>query len=48
MLWAMEEPGHAPMYIDDTPGISLSELRAKARRLKQVLGNLDLVIVHHL
>ncbi len=36
------------LFIDDTAGISLSELRAKCRRLKQTLGRLDLVIVDYL
>ena len=39
---------HAPIFIDDTPGISLSEMRAKARRLKQTQGSLDLIIVDYL
>src|SRR5246127_1233346 len=30
---AMEELAHAPIFIDDTPGLALSEMRAKARRL---------------
>lgn len=38
----------APIYIDDTPGITLSELRAKCRRLKQAQGRLDLVVVDYL
>jgi replicative DNA helicase len=37
----------APMYIDDTPGISLTELRAKARRLKRQHG-LDMIVVDYL
>jgi replicative DNA helicase len=37
----------APFYIDDTPSISLMEIRAKARRLKQKHG-LDLVVVDYL
>jgi replicative DNA helicase len=45
---AMEQLAHAPIFIDDTPGISLSEMRAKARRLKQSQGRLDLVIVDYL
>src|SRR6201987_4268107 len=45
---AMEQLAHAPIYIDDTPGISLSEMRAKARRLKQSQGRLDLIIVDYL
>ncbi len=35
------------MYIDDTPGISILEMRAKARRLKLERG-LDLLIVDYL
>ncbi len=45
---AMEQLAHAPIFIDDTPGISLSEMRAKARRLKQSQGQLDLIIVDYL
>jgi replicative DNA helicase len=37
----------APLFIDDTPSISLMEIRAKCRRLKQREG-LDLVIVDYL
>ena len=36
------------MFIDDTAGISLSEMRAKARRLKQNSGGLDLIVVDYL
>jgi len=35
------------IFIDDTPGISLAEMRAKARRLKQQRG-LDLIVVDYL
>ncbi len=45
---AMEQLAHAPIFIDDTPGISLSEMRAKARRLKQSQGKLDLIIIDYL
>jgi replicative DNA helicase len=45
---AMEQLAQAPVYIDDTPGISISEMRAKARRLKQSQGRLDLIIVDYL
>lgn len=45
---AMEDLAHAPIFIDDTPGVSLSEMRAKARRLKQSQGKLDLIIVDYL
>jgi replicative DNA helicase len=39
---------NAPIYIDDTPGISISEMRSKSRRLKQTQGRLDLVVVDYL
>jgi replicative DNA helicase len=38
----------APIYIDDTPGISVLEMRAKARRLKSDRPDLALVIVDYL
>ena len=38
----------APIFIDDTPGISISEMRAKCRRLQQAHGRLDLIIVDYL
>jgi replicative DNA helicase len=38
----------APIFIDDTPGISISEMRAKCRRLQQSKGRLDLIIVDYL
>ena len=41
--------GSAPIYIDDTPMLSVMELRAKARRLKRDSeANLGLVIVDYL
>src|SRR5881394_1205005 len=48
VVHAMEQLAHAPIFIDDTPGIALSEMRAKARRLKQSQGTLDLIIVDYL
>jgi replicative DNA helicase len=44
---ATEELSQSKLYIDDTPGISISEMRAKARRLKRQEG-LDLLIVDYL
>ncbi|HWJ23326.1 MAG TPA: replicative DNA helicase [Gemmatimonadaceae bacterium] len=38
---------HAPVFIDDTPGITLLEMRSKARRLKAENG-VGLVIVDYL
>jgi replicative DNA helicase len=45
---ALEDLVEAHVFIDDTPGISLAEMRAKARRLKQSNGSLDLVVVDYL
>jgi replicative DNA helicase len=36
------------IFIDDTPGITLAEMRAKARRLKQQQGVLDLIVIDYL
>ncbi len=44
---ALGSLSEAPMFIDDTPSITLNEIRAKCRRLKQKHG-LDLVIVDYL
>ena len=45
---ALEKLTHAPIFIDDTPGISLSEMRAKSRRLQQSQSGLDIIIVDYL
>ena len=46
---ALEELVESKVFIDDTPGISLAEMRAKTRRLKQSNGGqLDLVVVDYL
>ncbi|NLO97112.1 MAG: replicative DNA helicase [Peptococcaceae bacterium] len=38
----------APIFIDDTVGLSLSDLRSKVRRLKLERGALDLIIIDYL
>jgi replicative DNA helicase len=45
---ALEALTEAKIFIDDTPGISLTEMRAKARRLKQMQGSLDLIVIDYL
>jgi replicative DNA helicase len=45
---AMEGLMQARLFIDDTPGISVTEMRSKARRLKQQEQRLDLIIVDYL
>jgi replicative DNA helicase len=37
----------APLYIDDSPGLTMNEIRTKARRLKQ-RANLQLVIIDYI
>lgn len=44
---AMGELAEAPIYIDDTPGLSILEMRTKARRLQVEVG-IDLLIVDYL
>ncbi|MBI4040061.1 replicative DNA helicase [Candidatus Daviesbacteria bacterium] len=44
---AMGELAEAPLFIDDTPGLSLAEIRTKARRL-QLEHGLKLIIVDYL
>jgi len=44
---SMAPLSEAPIYIDDTPGISISELRAKCRRLK-LEKNIGLVVIDYL
>ncbi len=48
LVQALARLAEAPIFIDDTPGISLSELRAKARRLQHQQGRLDLLVVDYL
>lgn len=45
---AAYEISTCPLYIDDTGGLSLSKLTARARRLKRSVGGLDLIIVDYL
>jgi replicative DNA helicase len=47
LMSAMTMLSEAPIYIDDTPGLSPMELRARSRRLKREHG-LDLIIVDYL
>ncbi|MGH8898551.1 MAG: replicative DNA helicase [Egibacteraceae bacterium] len=44
---AMGRLAEAPLFIDDTPGINLMEIRSKCRRLKQKHG-LDLAVIDYL
>jgi replicative DNA helicase len=44
---AVQLMSDAPIYIDDTPGLSPTEIRARSRRLKREHG-LDLIVVDYL
>jgi replicative DNA helicase len=44
---AMGEVAEAPLYIDDTPALSILEMRTKARRLQVEVG-VELIIVDYL
>jgi replicative DNA helicase len=48
LLAALERLMESKMFIDDTPGINLAEMRAKCRRLKQQEGRLDLIVIDYL
>ncbi|MBO6235451.1 MAG: replicative DNA helicase [Schwartzia sp.] len=47
LIIASDRLTKAPIYIDDTPGITVAELRAKARRIKSDHG-LSLVVIDYL
>lgn len=44
---ARDQLAHSKLFIDDTPGISIGEIRAKCRRLKNEHG-LELVLIDYL
>ncbi|MBS4762156.1 replicative DNA helicase [Carnobacteriaceae bacterium zg-ZUI252] len=48
LFFAMETLANTNTYIDDTPGIKISEIRAKCRRLAQEKGSIDLVVIDYL
>jgi replicative DNA helicase len=45
---ATAEMQNLPLFIDDTGGISIGELTARARRLKRAQGALDLIVIDYL
>lgn len=45
---AMSDISEAPVYIDDTPGCTLTDIRAKCRRLAMEEKNLGLVVIDYL
>ena len=48
LIVAMGSLSRANIFIDDTPGIKISEIRAKCRKLAQEKGNLGLILIDYL
>ncbi|MCM6881258.1 replicative DNA helicase [Enterococcus italicus] len=48
LIVAMGSLSRANIYIDDTPGIKISEIRARCRKLAQEKGNLGLILIDYL
>ncbi|MGX7351999.1 replicative DNA helicase [Enterococcus canis] len=48
LIIAMGSLSRASIYIDDTPGIKITEIRAKCRKLAQEKGNLGLILIDYL
>jgi replicative DNA helicase len=48
LMDALERLAESKIFIDDTPAIALSEMRAKARRLQGMHGRLDLIVIDYL
>jgi replicative DNA helicase len=45
---AVEALHQAPIHIDDTPGLTVTQLRSKARRLKKEYKDLGLIVIDYL
>lgn len=48
LIMAMGALGQSKIFIDDTPGIRIAEIRAKSRRLKQEQGEIGLIVIDYL
>jgi replicative DNA helicase len=48
LVAALDRLMNSRMFIDDTPGITLAEMRAKCRRLLQQERGLDLIVIDYL
>lgn len=48
LIIAMGALSNTSIFIDDTPGIKMAEIRAKCRRLAKEKGNLGLVVIDYL
>ena len=45
---ASEELYHLPLHIDDTPGLTVNQIRSKCRRLKSMQPGLKLIVVDYI
>lgn len=48
LVRASQTLSEAPLFIDDTPGLTAQDMRSKLRRLKAEQGGLDLVVVDYI
>lgn len=48
MLLAQEQLSKAQLYIDDTAGIRISDIRARSKKLAQTTGELGLIVIDYL
>lgn len=48
LIAALDRLMNSKMFVDDTPGITLAEMRAKCRRLAQQEGRFDLIVIDYL
>lgn len=48
VIQAQKELYDAPIFVDDTAGIRISEIRANARKLSQEMGGLGVIVIDYL
>lgn len=48
LMVAQSNLAQSSIYIDDTPGIRITEIRSRARKLAQETGNLGLILIDYL
>jgi len=48
LTYALGKLNEAPVFIDETPGLNVLELRARARRLMRQCGKLGLIVIDYL
>ena len=48
LIYAQGQLAEAPIFIDDTAGIRIAEIRSRARKLAQATGGLGLIVIDYL